>query len=69
MKTTMNIDECIVAKASELTGIKDESTLVRMGLETLIAAESAKRLALLGGSQTALNQARRRRAKRPKRAV
>lgn len=51
MKTTLNIDDKIIEKASKLTGISEKTTLVRKGLEALIAQESAKRLAALGGSE------------------
>jgi hypothetical protein len=49
MRISLNIDDYLLKKASELTGIKDEALLVRMGLEALIARESARRLADLGG--------------------
>lgn len=51
MKTTLNIDDKIIEKASKLTGISEKTTLVRKGLEALIAQESAKRLAALGGTE------------------
>lgn len=51
MKTTLNIDEQIFNKARSLTGVKEKTALVRMGLEALIARESGKRLANLGGSE------------------
>ncbi len=50
MRTTINIDDDLIARAAELTGIKEKTTLVRMALEYLIARESAKRLARLGGT-------------------
>ena len=50
MRTTLIIDDQLLARASELTGIKEKTALVRMGLEYLIARESAKRLAKLGGT-------------------
>ncbi len=50
MRTTLNIDDAILGKASELTGVKEKTALVRMGLEALIARESARRLARLGGT-------------------
>jgi len=40
MRTTLNIDDQILEKASLLTGIK-KTSLVRLGLETLIALESS----------------------------
>ncbi len=57
----MNIDNNLIARASEMTGIKEKTTLVRLGLEALIARESAKRLARLGGSEKDLKDIPRRR--------
>jgi len=62
MRTTINIDDAILAKASELTGIKEKTALVRTGLEYLIARESAKRLARLGGAAKGLEPVPRRRS-------
>lgn len=62
MRTTINIDDKILSKASELTGIKEKTALVRLGLESLIARESAKRLAKLGGTEKDLRPIRRRRS-------
>jgi Arc/MetJ family transcription regulator len=61
MRTTLNIDEHILKKASELTGVKEKTSLVRMGLEALIARESARRLADLGGTEKDLHPIPRRR--------
>ena len=47
----MNIDDEALKKASELTGIREKTALVRLGLEALIALESSKRLAKLGGTE------------------
>lgn len=52
MRTTINIDDELLADAAELTGIKERSTLVRDGLRALIAQEASKRLILLGGSDS-----------------
>ena len=60
MKTTLNIDDQILRKASRLTGISEKTALVRRGLEALIAHESAKRLAALGGSEKNLKSIPRR---------
>jgi hypothetical protein len=60
MRTTLIIDDAMFEKASELTGIKEKTSLVRMGLEALIAKESAKRLAQLGGTEKGLQNIRRR---------
>ncbi len=51
MRTTINIDDKLLKKAAELTGIKEKTSLVRMGLNTLISLESSKRLAKLGGTE------------------
>ena len=61
MRTTLNIDEKILEKASLLTGIKEKTSLVKLGLEALIALESSKRLAALGGSEKQLESIPRRR--------
>jgi len=62
MRTTLNIDDKILEKASLLTGIKEKTSLVRLGLESLIARESSKRLARLGGTEKALRNIPRRRS-------
>lgn len=61
MRTTLNIDDELLKKAASLTGIDEKTSLVRKGLETLIAVESAKRLARLGGTEKDLDQVPRRR--------
>ncbi|AFM23356.1 hypothetical protein Desti_0629 [Desulfomonile tiedjei DSM 6799] len=61
MRTTLNIEDTLIEKASELTGIKEKTTLVRLGLEALIARESARRLAQLGGTEKQLKAIPRRR--------
>jgi Arc/MetJ family transcription regulator len=61
MRTTLNIDDKLFEKAAKLTGIKEKTALVRLGLESLIARESAKRLALLGGTEKGLEIPPRRR--------
>jgi Arc/MetJ family transcription regulator len=62
MRTTLNIDDEILEKASRLTGLKEKTALVRLGLEALIARESSKRLARLGGTEKDLRPIRRRRS-------
>jgi len=54
MRTTLNIDDQMLEKASLLTGINEKTSLVRLGLEALIARESSKRLAMLGGTEKEL---------------
>ena len=61
MRTTLNIDDIVLAKAMELTGVKEKTALVRIGLETLIALENSKRLARLGGTEKSLHSIPRRR--------
>ena len=61
MRTTINIDDDLFAKATKLAGPLDRSAMVREGLQALIERESAKRLARLGGTQPKLKTALRRR--------
>jgi Arc/MetJ family transcription regulator len=63
MRTTLNVDKELVAKASELTGVQERTALVRMGLEALIAQKSAQRLAKLGGTEKQLRRPPRRRVR------
>ena len=60
MRTTLNIEDELLAKAANLTGVKEKTSLVRLGLEALIARESAKRLAALGRSEPNLEMIPRR---------
>ena len=62
MRTTLNIEDELLVRAAELTGVKEKTSLVRLGLEALIARESAKRLAALGGMEKNLEMIPRRRA-------
>jgi hypothetical protein len=62
MRTTLIIDEDLVNRARELTGIREKTALVRAGLEALIAREAGKRLAALGGTQPELEAIPRRRS-------
>lgn len=62
MKTTLNIDEALLKRAARLTGVSEKTSLVRLGLEALIALESARRLARLGGTERELRPIRRRRS-------
>ena len=61
MRTTINIDDDLLARAVKLTGPLDRSAIVHEGLRALIERESARRLARLGGTQAALKAAPRRR--------
>ena len=62
MRTTINLDDDLLATAARLTGITDRTPLIRESLEALIARESARRLALLGGSQPEFEVPPRRRS-------
>jgi len=66
MRTTLNIDDTLLKEAGRLTGIAEKTAVVRAGLEALIARESARRLAALGGSEPGIQGIRRRRP-RPRR--
>jgi Arc/MetJ family transcription regulator len=61
MRTTLNIEDSLIKKVSKLTGIKEKTTMVKLGLEALIAMESSKRLAKLGGTEKELKRISRRR--------
>jgi Arc/MetJ family transcription regulator len=61
MRTTLNVDDDLLREARRLTGLDEKTALVRAGLEALIARESARRLAALGGSDPGLRPVRRRR--------
>ena len=64
MRTTLNIDDSLLQEAAKLTGIEEKTSLVRLGLEALIAKESARRLANLGGREKRFRGIRRRRPRR-----
>lgn len=61
MRTMLNIEDDLLSRASKLTGIKEKTSLVRRGLESLIIIETGKRLARLGGSEKNLKAVPRRR--------
>jgi Arc/MetJ family transcription regulator len=63
MRTTLALDDELVARAQEFTGLKEKSSLVREALKALIERESARRLARLGGSHPGLKAPRRRRSR------
>ena len=63
MRTTLALDDELLAKAQAFTGLKEKSALVREALKALIERESARRLARLGGSERALKPVPRRRPK------
>lgn len=64
MRTTLNIDDRLLEHARRLSGIGEKTALVRAGLEALVARESARRLAALGGTERALRSIPRRRSRR-----
>jgi hypothetical protein len=60
MRITLNLDENLLRRARELTGIQGKTALVRAALEALIAREAGRRLVALGGSQPRISAVRRR---------
>ncbi len=54
MRLTVNIENELLERASKLTGVKEKTVLVRLGLEALIALESGRRLAKLGRTEKKL---------------
>lgn len=62
MRTTVNLDDELMATAAEMTGIEEKPALLREALKALIAREAARRLALLGGSDPVAKAAPRRRS-------
>jgi Arc/MetJ family transcription regulator len=67
MKTTLNLDDDLMAEARRLSQIEEKTALVHAGLRALIARESARRLAALGATEPAAAAAprRRQRTRRP----
>ena len=63
MRTTLALDDELVAQAQAYTGLREKSALVREALKALIERESARRLALLGGSESEATAAPRRRSR------
>jgi Arc/MetJ family transcription regulator len=63
MRTTVNLDEELIAEAGRITGISERTRLLHEGLQALIERESARRLARLGGSQPNLEKGTRRRSR------
>lgn len=62
MRTTLNIDDELLAEAQRITGLLEKTALVREGLRALIERESARRLARLGGSEPKLELTSRRKS-------
>lgn len=63
MRTTLNLDDALIQRAMELTGITEKTALIHRGLEALIGLESSRRLAAMGGSMPGFKAGRRRRSK------
>jgi Arc/MetJ family transcription regulator len=63
MRTTITIDDELLAKAIEYTGVKERATVIRMALESLVAREAGRRLARLGGCDPDAWAAPRRRTR------
>jgi Arc/MetJ family transcription regulator len=61
MRTTLTLDDTLIAKAKAYTGLKETSAVVRAALEALIQREASRRLARLGGSMPELEDIPRRR--------
>lgn len=61
MKAMLEIDPKLMKRAREMTGVTEKSALVRLGLQWLVACESAKKLALFGGMEPGLRPVPRRR--------
>lgn len=62
MRTTLALDDDLLAEAQRLTGMTEKTALVREALRALIERESARRLARLGGTEPSLDEIPRRRA-------
>jgi Arc/MetJ family transcription regulator len=65
MRTTLALDDDLLAQAERLTNLKEKTALVREALKALIERESARRLALLGGSEPELAPIARRQTDAP----
>ena len=66
MRTTLNLNDEIVGRAQELSGIREKTALIHAGLEALVAREAGRRLAALGGTEPDVRPIPRRRPKRLK---
>jgi Arc/MetJ family transcription regulator len=63
MRTTLIIDDTLLARAQELSGLQEKTAVLHAGLQALIARENARRLAALGGTERRLKPIRRRRTR------
>jgi Arc/MetJ family transcription regulator len=66
MRTTLIIDDELLAKAQELSGLREKTAVLHAGLRALISRENARRLAALGGTEPALKPVARRRTRIPR---
>jgi Arc/MetJ family transcription regulator len=64
MRTTVNLDDALLAEARRLTRIEERTALLHEALRALIARESARRLARLSGSEPQLRSVPRRQSRR-----
>lgn len=64
MRTTLNLDDGLLAEALELSGLEEKTAVIHEGLRALIAREKARRLARLGGTEPSLEAVLRRRSAR-----
>jgi Arc/MetJ family transcription regulator len=62
MRTTLIIDDALLTKAQELSGLQEKTAVLHAGLRALIAQENSRRLAALGGTERRLNPIPRRRS-------
>lgn len=63
MRTTLIIDDELLAKAQQLSGLREKTAVLHAGLQALISRENARRLAALGGTERALKPIARRRTR------
>jgi Arc/MetJ family transcription regulator len=63
MRTTLIIDDALLARAQELSGLQEKTAVLHAGLQALIAREHARRLAALGGTERRLKPIPRRRTR------
>lgn len=61
MRTTVTLDDDLLARAEELTGVSERSALIRDAVELLVRIETGRQLAALGGSDPAAEAAPRSR--------
>jgi Arc/MetJ family transcription regulator len=64
MRTTLNIDDDLLARATEMSGLREKTAVLHAGLKALIQREAARKLAALGGTERKLKPIPRRRSKR-----